>query len=79
LRLTTGRSLFFINRLTAGSIHILPSDNMPEFLLVPEGIIKIKGRGLFGNYTEVNDRILKWIDEYKMNPAEITYVIIALE
>jgi hypothetical protein len=65
--------------LTAGRIHILPSDNMPEFLLVPEGIIKIKGRGLFGNYTEVNDRILNWIDEYKMNPAEITYVIIALE
>jgi hypothetical protein len=52
---------------------------MPEFLLVPEGIIKIKGRGLFGNYTDVNERILNWIDAYNKNPAEITYVLIALE
>lgn len=62
-----------------GNIHILPTHNMPEFLLVAEGIIKIKGRGLSGNNAEVNEQIMNWIDEYKNNPAEITYVIIALE
>jgi hypothetical protein len=65
--------------MVAGNLHILPTGNMPEFLLVPEGIIKIKGRGLVVYNTEVNDQVMSWIDDYKRNPAEITYVIIALE
>jgi hypothetical protein len=62
-----------------GEIHILPTNNTPEFIFNPDGIIKIKGRGLFGNKTEVSDQILVWIDSYIENPAETTYVIIAFE
>jgi hypothetical protein len=60
-------------------IHILPTDNTPEFLLNPEGIIKIKGRGLIINKTEVLEQIMNWIDEYISNPADTTDVIIAFE
>ena len=60
-------------------IHILPTKNSPEFLFNPEGIFKIKGRGLFGNKTEVSDQITDCIDTYIINPAEITYVIIKFE
>jgi hypothetical protein len=65
--------------MKTGEIHILPTCNIPEFLFSPEGIIKIKGRGLFGNNTEVIEQVLNWIDEYLRNPAEITYVILAFE
>ena len=65
--------------MITGEIHILPTDNTPEFLFNPEGIIKIRGRGLFENKTEVTKQIMNWIDEYLNNPAEITYVIIAFE
>jgi hypothetical protein len=63
----------------SGNLHILPTGNTPEFLYNPEGIIKIKGRGLYGNNTEVNEHIMNWIEEYVNNPSEITYVIIAFE
>ncbi|MGA2405828.1 MAG: SiaC family regulatory phosphoprotein [Bacteroidales bacterium] len=65
--------------MKTGEIHILPTGNIPEFLFSPEGIIKIKGRGLFGNNTEVIEQVLNWIDEYLRNPAEITNVILAFE
>lgn len=60
-------------------IHILPTKTSPEFLFNPEGIIKIKGRGLFGDKNEVSDQITNCIDEYIKNPAEITYVNIKFE
>jgi hypothetical protein len=60
-------------------IHILPTKQTPEFLFSPEGIIKIIGRGLFGNKTEVTEKISNCIDEYIIDPAEITYVIIKFE
>ena len=65
--------------MVAGTIHILPTDYSPEFLLSPEGNIKIKGRGLFGSKTEIPEQIMNWIDEYLSNPAEITYIFIAFE
>lgn len=65
--------------MVAGTIHILPTGNTPEFLLDPEGIIKIIGRGLFGSNFDVNKEIINWIEEYINNPAEVTYVIIGLE
>jgi SiaC family regulatory phosphoprotein len=42
-------------------------------------MIKIRGRGLFQNKTEVIEQIMNWIDEYLSNPAATTYVIIAFE
>ena len=65
--------------MLTGEIHILPTDNTPEFLFSPEGIITIRGRGLFGDKTKVTEQIMNWIDEYLSNPAEITYVNIAFE
>jgi hypothetical protein len=60
-------------------IHIIPTDNTPEFHLNSNGIIKIKERGLYGNNDEVTKSIMKWIGEYQSKPAEITHVIIAFE
>jgi hypothetical protein len=65
--------------MAAGKLHILPTGNTPEFVFNPDGIIKIKGRGLAGNDPEVNQSIIEWIDEYSKDPAEITYIILALE
>jgi hypothetical protein len=65
--------------MVLGELHILPTNNTPEFLFRPDGMIKITGRGLFQNKTEVTERILNWIDEYLSNPAEITYAVIAFE
>jgi hypothetical protein len=65
--------------MKAGELHILPTDNTPDFLFNPEGTITIRGRGLFGNKTEATEQIMNWVDEYLSNPAEITYVIIAFE
>jgi hypothetical protein len=65
--------------MATGEIHILPTGNTPEFIFKHEGYIKIKGRGLFENNTEVTGQVLDWIDEYLRNPAEITHVILAFE
>ena len=65
--------------MTKGGLHILPTDNTPEVILNPEGIIKIKGRALVVNNTEVPEQIMNWIDEYLSIPAETTNIIIAFE
>jgi hypothetical protein len=65
--------------MMTGKTHILPTENTPEFFLNPDGIIKIKGRGLFGNNAKITELIMNAIDEYLVKPAEITYVIIAFE
>ena len=65
--------------MITGEIHILPTDNTPEFNFSSEGMIKIRGRGLFQNKTEVIEQIMNWIDEYLRIPTEITYVIISFE
>jgi len=61
------------------TVHILPTDNSPEVILNPEGIIKIKGRGMVVNKTSVPEQINDWLDFYLLNPAEKTTVIIAFE
>jgi hypothetical protein len=72
-------STFLFEEMVINEIHILATDKTPEFILNPEGIIKIRGRGLFGSKTEVSKEIKNWIDAYLRNPAETTYVIIAFE
>lgn len=65
--------------MATGKLHILPTGNAPEFLFNPDGIIRIKGRGLAANNSDVIQSINEWIDEYLKNPAETTYILIALE
>jgi SiaC family regulatory phosphoprotein len=60
-------------------LHILPTYNTPEVILNPEGIIKIKGKALFVNKTDIPGQIMNWIDNYLIDPAETTYLILAIE
>lgn len=60
-------------------VHILPTDNSPEVFLNPDGIVKVKGRGMVVNKTSVPQQINEWLDAYLLNPAETTTVIIAFE
>jgi hypothetical protein len=65
--------------MLTGEIHILPTDNTPEFHFNSDGMFKIRGRGLYKNKTEDVEQVLNWITEYLENPVEVTYVIIAFE
>ena len=65
--------------MVISKLHILPTDNTPEVFLNPDGIIKIKGRGMVANKTSVPEEIINWLDAYLINPAETTDVIIAFE
>lgn len=58
---------------------ILSTKNTPEISLDPEGIIKIKGRSMNGNVTELSRQIEDWVDEYICDPADVTSVDIYLE
>jgi hypothetical protein len=60
-------------------LHILPTDNTPGIILDPEGIIKIKGKGMALSNIDVSGQIMSWLDDYVIDPAEITYVSIAFE
>jgi hypothetical protein len=60
-------------------VHILPTDKTPEVLLNPEGIIKIKGRAIDETRTKFSEQTITWIDDYVLNPAKSTEVVIALE
>lgn len=57
----------------------MPTGNTPEIILDPEGVIKIKGRGLFAHKTKLPDTVYQWLDSYLNEPAEMTDVIIAFE
>jgi hypothetical protein len=65
--------------LIDNEIHILPTNQTPEFIFNYEGIIKIRGRGLYCDKPGSSDQIISWIDGYLDHPAKITYVTIALE
>ena len=60
-------------------LHIKPTDTTPEVILDPEGIINIQGRGMVLNETRVPEQIMNWLDNYLLNPAETTDVIIEFE
>ena len=60
-------------------VNILPTNNTPEVLLDPKGIIRIKGRAIDESRTKFSDQIMIWIDDYLLNPAQSTNVVIALE
>lgn len=60
-------------------VHFPPTEKTPDVLLNPKGFIKIKGRAIDENIKKVPDQIITWIDQYLLNPAESTEVVIALE
>jgi hypothetical protein len=60
-------------------IHILPTESTPEVHFSQDGIIKIRGRAVTVYKTEFLEQMMKCIDVYLKNPAEITYVDIAFE
>ena len=56
-----------------------PTNNSPEVILDPKGIIKLTGRLIPENGEDFFHPIEEWIDEYFLNPAEITSIEIRLE
>lgn len=60
-------------------IRISRTNQTPEFIFNPDGIIKIVGRGLFIDKPEITDQLISWIDDYLQEPAKVTNVTIAFE
>jgi hypothetical protein len=71
--------LLVFEEMQSTKLHILPTDNTPGIILDPEGIIKIKGRGMALNNIEDSGQIMSWLEDYVSDPAENTYVSIAFE
>jgi hypothetical protein len=60
-------------------VHILPTAKTPEYLLDPEGIIKVKGRAIDESRTGIPEQVMNWTDSYLLHPADSSEIIIALE
>lgn len=58
---------------------ILSTNITPEISLNPDGTIKITGRSMNGNVTEFARHLEDWVDEYILNPADLTSVDFYLE
>ena len=58
---------------------ISSTNNTPEVILDPKGIIKLTGQLIPENAEDFFKPIEKWIDEYFNNPSEITSVEIRIE
>jgi hypothetical protein len=55
-------------------IKIVPTKRTPEFILDPEGLIKIKGRSIDMHLKDICQPIENWIDKYVADPADVTHV-----
>ncbi len=60
-------------------IHIFQTHNTPEVIFSPQGIIKIKGRSLIVDNSEIPKQIMNGLEAYISNPPEKTLVICAME
>jgi len=54
--------------------HIAPTESTPEVVLDPAGIIVIKGKSMNNNAAEFYAQIVRWIDAYINDPADLTSV-----
>jgi len=54
--------------------HIAPTESTPEVVLDPAGIIVIKGKSMNKNAAEFYAQIVRWIDAYINDPADLTSV-----
>jgi hypothetical protein len=60
-------------------LRISPSKNTPEIILLPSGIIKIRGRSIHENVTEFFSPVEDWMSGYILDPADVTCVDLSLE
>lgn len=65
--------------MSKDAVHILPTNKTPEVHMNPKGSIKITGRAIDESRNKFSDDIISWLDEYMVNPANLTEVVIALE
>ncbi len=54
--------------------NIAPTESTPEVILDPAGIIVIKGKSMNKNAAEFYTQIVRWIEAYINNPADLTSV-----
>ena len=55
------------------------SSNTPGIILKGEGYIRISGRSIHENPEKFFDPLVKWVEDYMKDPAEVTTVDIELE
>lgn len=60
-------------------LHILSTKSTPEIIFNPSGNLLIKGRAMVTSKPEAYNQIMRWIDQYLENPADMTYLIVGLE
>lgn len=71
--------IIFIKLMKMICTIINSTKNTPEIRLNPDGIIVITGRSMNGKISEFTEQIETWIDEYIINPPELTRVDFNLE
>ena len=54
--------------------NIAPTESTPEVVLDPAGVIVIKGKSMNKNAAEFYAQIVRWIDAYINDPADLTSV-----
>jgi hypothetical protein len=60
-------------------LRISSTKNSPEIILIPGGIIKIRGRSIHENVADFFAPVEDWITGYIMDPADVTCVDLNLE
>jgi hypothetical protein len=60
-------------------ISISATSKTPEISLSPEGFIQIRGRSLSGEVKELPEEVEYWLENYLMNPCDVTLIEIKLE
>lgn len=60
-------------------LKISPTRKTPEILLMPEGIIRIKGRSIPEDVSDFFQPVEDWVTEYIVSPAEETTVDMSFE
>ena len=70
---------FIDNTLSKNQQIISPSKNTPEVILDQKGTIKLTGRLIPENAEDFFKPIEEWINDYFINPADVTTVEICIE
>ncbi len=60
-------------------VHIPPTEKTPDIILDPKGIVRITGRAIDESKSSYPELTSTWLDNYILNPARSTEVMIALE